>query len=58
MDAIGQGTLSVDRKISSLVKPPDVVWLRVWCCLLFLSLYFKAVKYTVKASIKVKVIKG
>jgi hypothetical protein len=32
MDAIGQVTLLADTKISSLVKPPDVVWLRVWCC--------------------------
>jgi hypothetical protein len=31
MDAIGQATLLDDAKISSLVKPPDVVWLRVWC---------------------------
>jgi hypothetical protein len=32
MDAIEQVTLLADTKISSLVKPPDVVWLRVWCC--------------------------
>jgi hypothetical protein len=32
LDAIGQATLLADMKISSLVKPPDVVWLWVWCC--------------------------
>jgi hypothetical protein len=32
MDAIGHATLLVDVNISSLVKPPDFVWLRVWCC--------------------------
>jgi hypothetical protein len=31
MDAIGQATLLADVKISSLVKPHDVVWLQVWC---------------------------
>jgi hypothetical protein len=30
LDAIGQTTLLADMKISSLVKPPDVVWMRVW----------------------------
>jgi hypothetical protein len=29
MDAIGQEALSTDTDISSLVKPPDVVWMRV-----------------------------
>ena len=32
LDAIGQMTLLADTKISSLVKPLDVVWLRVLCC--------------------------
>jgi hypothetical protein len=32
MDAIGQATLLDDKKISSLVKPPNVVWMQVWCC--------------------------
>lgn len=32
LDAIGQVALLADTKISSLVKPPDVVWLHVWCC--------------------------
>jgi hypothetical protein len=32
LDAIGQEALSLDTKISSLVKPPDIVWLQVWCC--------------------------
>jgi hypothetical protein len=32
LDAIGQATLLADTKILSLVKPPNVVWLRVWCC--------------------------
>jgi hypothetical protein len=32
MDAIGHATLLADVKISFLVKPPDVVWLQVWCC--------------------------
>ena len=32
MDAIGQATLLADTMISSLVKPPDVIWLQVWCC--------------------------
>jgi hypothetical protein len=31
MDAIGQATLLDDTEISSLVKPPDVVWMWVWC---------------------------
>jgi hypothetical protein len=30
LDVIGQTTLLSDIEISSLVKPPDVVWL-VWC---------------------------
>jgi hypothetical protein len=33
MDGIGQATLLADTEISSLVKQPDVVLLRVWCCL-------------------------
>jgi hypothetical protein len=32
MDCIGHVTLLADTMISSLLKPPDVVWLRVWCC--------------------------
>jgi hypothetical protein len=32
LDAIGQATLLADMEISSMVKPPDVVWLWVWCC--------------------------
>jgi hypothetical protein len=32
LDSIGHATLLVDTEILSLVKPPDVVWLRVWCC--------------------------
>jgi hypothetical protein len=32
LDVMGQATLLADTKISSLVKPLDVVWLRVWCC--------------------------
>jgi hypothetical protein len=32
IDSIGHATLLADMKISSLEKPPDVVWLQVWCC--------------------------
>jgi hypothetical protein len=32
LDAIGQATLLADTKILSLAKPPDVVWMQVWCC--------------------------
>ena len=32
LDSIGHATLVHDRNILSLVKPPDVVWLWVWCC--------------------------
>jgi hypothetical protein len=32
LNAIGQAALLADTKILSLVKPPDVVCLRVWCC--------------------------
>jgi len=32
MDAIEKATLLANVKISSLVKPLDVVWLWVWCC--------------------------
>ena len=32
MDAIGHVAVLDDTKISSLVKPLDVVWLQVWCC--------------------------
>jgi hypothetical protein len=32
MDAIEKETLLDDTNISSLVKPLDVVWMRVWCC--------------------------
>jgi hypothetical protein len=32
MDAIGQETLLDEAKISSLVKPPNVIWLWVWSC--------------------------
>jgi hypothetical protein len=32
MDSIGHATLLADMDISSLVKPPDVVWLQVWSC--------------------------
>jgi hypothetical protein len=32
MDTIGQATLLDDIEISSLVKPPNVVWLWVWYC--------------------------
>jgi hypothetical protein len=31
MDSIGHATLLADIEISSMVKPPDVVWLWVWC---------------------------
>ena len=31
LDAIGQATLLVEIEITSLVNPPDVVWLQVWC---------------------------
>jgi hypothetical protein len=33
MDAIGHVTLLDETKISSLVKPPDVVWILMWCCM-------------------------
>jgi hypothetical protein len=32
LEAIGQAPLPTDTKIVSPVKPPDVVWLWVWCC--------------------------
>jgi hypothetical protein len=32
LDAIGQVTVLAEAKISSLVEPPDVVWLWMWCC--------------------------
>jgi hypothetical protein len=31
MDSIGQVRLLANTKISSLVKPPNVVWMWVWC---------------------------
>jgi hypothetical protein len=32
LDVVGHATLLADMKISSLAKPPDVVWLWVWSC--------------------------
>jgi hypothetical protein len=31
MDAIGHTKLLANIDISSLVKPPEVVWLQMWC---------------------------
>jgi hypothetical protein len=32
IDALGQETLLVDAEILTLARPPNVVWLGMWCC--------------------------